>query len=340
MKQVCTFVIVLSLTVGCAEKKPETTKEKTVSTATKAEPKTETNKPERYFRYAIPDWCNRLFGAKRDTAGLCEWGTELEVALDLVDYDQWEAVQKAHVGLSCVLPVMGQDDDGENYLPFVPGFNDLTHHDRVRGALNEALGKAAAASVPFILVFTGFDTGESRDVQFERIVAAYTDNSSGESLIAKAERLGIVFVIEMLNTKGDEETWKGHPGYLGNDTTELVSKVIRPIGSTHFGLAFDVYHVVMMDEDPLDVITQHHDVIKYVHVAGVLRADEGHHPQNRGELDLDGQVIDYPLVMAALAKILPKGTYVLLEYIPTYGTKEGVEQNLYSAIALCESEIK
>lgn len=345
--QLLLSTVVVLLNVGCTQDRTETLSQenRTVTTSdTKTEAtsdtKTDNEELQRYFQYALPDWCNRLFGAKHDTAGLCELAKFLDVDLDLVAYDQWSDVKKAEIGLSCVLPVMGAAPDGEDYLPFVPGFNDEKLTDQVRGALDEALDKASEGGVPFVLVFTGFDTGDTRDVQYERIVKGFTDDSSGESLVAKAERLGVTFVIEMLNTEGDEETWRGHPGYLGNNTTELVEKVVRPIDSKNFRLAFDVYHVVMMGEDPLEMIEQHHDVIGYVHVAGVMTSDEGHHPENRGELNLDGQVIDYPPIMAALAQHLPSGTYVLLEYIPNRITALGVRERLQQAIALCEQDIQ
>lgn len=326
------LVGLIAVLVGCTQ-----------STSTSTNSVQKETVAKRYFKYAVPDWCNRLFGAKHETVGLIELAKKIDADLDLVDYDNWNTVQTAKVGLSCVLPVMGKDDQGEDYAPFVPGFNNPAHYDRVYGAVDEAIDKAAEANpkVPFVLVFSGFDTGEDHDVQYQRIVEAYTKpkTDGGESLVAKAERLGVTLVIEMLNTLGEEETWKGHPGYLANDTTELVDKVIRPIGSKAFHLAFDVYHIVMMGEDPIAMADAHGDVIGYIHVAGVITQSEGHHPKNRGELTIEGQEVDYKAVMAKLASILPEGTYCLLEYIPTESDVATVQVNLEAAIDYCESGI-
>lgn len=332
-------VIVCALLCGCRAEVKAPSKPLETSAVPQAK---ETRPVERFFRYAGADWCQRLFGAKYDTAGLCSVAKALDVDLDLVAHDQWPQVQKASVGLSCVLPDMGvEGPEHKPVAPFIPGFNKLETAERTYAAIDTALDWAAVAGVKFVLVFTGFDSGDARDVQFQSIVDGYTKprGSAPESLIKKAERLGITFVVEMLNTEGDEATWKGHPGYLGNNTAELVEKVIRPIGSRNFLLAFDVYHVVMMGEDPIEMIEKYHDVIGYVHVAGVMGEPSEKNPLNRGELTLQGQKVDYAQVCAKLAEHLSQGAYVLLEYIPTKTDPVEVQADLAAAIKLCESKI-
>ncbi|OGJ67623.1 hypothetical protein A3B61_02070 [Candidatus Peribacteria bacterium RIFCSPLOWO2_01_FULL_53_10] len=258
-------------------------------------------------------------------------------------FGEWNATKDAGVRLSCVLPDMGvEGPESKPVAPFVPGFNNPETAERTYAAIDTALDRAAKAGIKYILVFTGFDTKEDRAIQCQRIVEGYTviRGSAQESLIKKAERLGITFVIEMLNTEGEEATWKGHPGYLGNNTAEIVANVIRPIGSKNFLLVFDVYHVRMMGEDLIEMIEKYHDVIGYVHVAGVVvQVGGGHHPKNRGELDVNGQLVDYAEVCAKLAEYLPQGTYVLLEYIPTETDPTKVQQGLADAITICESKI-
>lgn len=339
-------IIVCALMCGCGaeEKAPRKPPEISPIPNTKENQAVKKQPAEdRYFRYAATDWCQRLFGAKYDTAGLCGLAAALDADLDLVAHDQWAQVQATKVGLSCVLPDMGvEGPENKAVAPFVPGFCNPETAERTYAAIDTALDRAAKAGIKFILVFTGFDTKEDRAVQFQRIIEGYTvvRGSAPESLIKKAERLGITFVIEMLNTEGDETTWKGHPGYLGNDTAELVEKLVRRIGSPNFKLAFDVYHVRMMGENPIEMIEKYHAEIGYVHVAGVMvQAGGGHHPKNRGELDLDGQLVDYAEVCAKLAEYLPQGTYVLLEYIPTETDPAKVQQDLAVAIAICESKI-
>ncbi len=293
----------------------------------------------RHFRYTVPDWCNRLFGAELDTAGLVAAAKELDTDLDLIPYDEADAVAEANVQMSCVLPVMGKDENGEDFIPFFPGFNSGDYDNVVRAALNEALDHAAKYGIRFVICFTGYDNGAPRAEQFARVVAAYQDASSGESLIQKAGRLGVTFVMEMLNTLGDDATWRGHPGYLGDNSEELIEQVIRKVNSPNLRLAFDIYHVEMMGEDPIALIEKHHDVIGYIHVAGIFKDGENYAAHNRGELNWDDQKVDYPPILAAAAKHLPKDTYVLLEYIPNTSTSEEITSNLQEAIEICEAEI-
>lgn len=291
---------------------------------------------KRHFRYALAHWCLCLCPPKFKLPELCDVAQRDKLGLDLVPYADWKQVKNNDATLSGVLPDMG------DLPPFVPGFNNPEHSERVYAAIDLALDRAAAAKIKFVLVFTGYDTGEDRDQQFRRIVDAFTAPSlrHAESLIKKAERLGITFVIEMLNTKGDAETWKGHPGYLGDDMVELVDKVVMPIGNANFKLAFDIYHLVMMGADPIEMIEEFHDMIGVVHVAGVMAKDGGGYEQtNRGELTLEGQAIDYAAVGALLAKYLPAGTWVLLEYIPTQVDPATVRKNLRAAIDLVESKM-
>ena len=289
---------------------------------------------ERHLRYAVADWCFRSAGAKYDTKGLIDLAKALDADLDLVAFDQWSTVTNSGVNLACALPNMGE------YAPFEPGCNNPGTKNLVRSSISKTLDAAAAANIKFVIVFTGNDTGENRDLQYERIVRAYTEKVSGESLVEKAKRLDVTMVVEMLNTTGNPKTWKGHPGYLGNSTVEVVEKMVKPINSDHLKLAFDVYHVGMMCENPIQLARKYGKYIGYLHVAGVVPEGEKFGSQNRGELSAKGQMIDYPQVMAEIAKVVPKGTYCLMEYIPNESDPNKVQSDLLAAINACESRAK
>ncbi|MBX3440538.1 MAG: TIM barrel protein, partial [Planctomycetaceae bacterium] len=111
-----------------------------------------------------------------------------------------------------------------------------------------------------------------------------------------------------------------HPGYQGDDL-EYCVEIIDRIGSAHFKLLFDVYHVQIMHGDVIRRIHQHKDVIAHVHTAG---------NPGRGELD-DRQEIHYPAVMQALLDVGYEG-YVGQEFIPTRDAWEGLQQ----AVAWCD----
>ena len=284
------------------------------------------------FQLSLANWC---FRTKLSLRSLCFAAKKFGAYLDLVPYKDWDAVKKAGVKMSCVLPEMKiskQTDDGlKDVDPFERSFNWFDCRAQVYEALNEALDRAYAEGIKYVIVFTGMETAADRDDQFEQIVRGFTHNlfMANESLVKKAERLGITFIIEMLNTKGDPACWQGHPRYLGHDTRELVEKVVKKIDSPSFRLAFDLYHCAMMGEDILALIEDLHEFIAYVHIAGCMPAkDGGYLSTNRGEPTLNGQSINFPAIGAALAKHLPDGTFVLAEWLLTKSDGETIRDDI------------
>lgn len=295
-----------------------------------------------HFVMTLAYWCFCLAGPTWSLERLIKAAKDRGAYLDLVPYKHWPEVIAAGVKMSCVLPEIQLYKAGEKgpelVAPFERGFNSSDEHQRlaVFFALSDALDRAKANSIPYIIVFTGMDTGEARDVQYQRIVEGFTTRIGGaeESLMDKANRLGITFIIEMLNTKGDPKKWWGHPGYLGNNTRELIEQVVRKIRSARFRLAFDVYHCALMGEDILVLIKEFGVHIGYVHLAGCLPGDV-----NRAELTLDGQSIDFRAIGAELAKVVPAGTFALAEYIPTAYAAGEVDQHLDLGFATFASRI-
>ena len=299
-----------------------------------------TSSTDRHFTWTLAWWCHRMEGSPFNAGELCDMAKALQVQLDLVGEKDWELVREKGVEMGCMIPDMSNiGPGGIKPEPFEPGFNDTRYANDVHGVLSKALDLSSKVGISSIVVFTGIATEIDPDQQYLQIVKGFRRQHEGhESLIEKAERLQVTFMMEMLNTKGDKETWRGHPGYLGNSTNDLVEKVIKPVNSSRLRLAFDIYHVSMMDEDPLDMIEKHHEFIGNVQVAGML-SDDG---ANRGEITAGGQMIDYKAVFCKLREKLPdggKGIPVLLEYIPSSNVKKNVRDDLMEAIRLCEGAI-
>ena len=87
---------------------------------------------------------------------------------------------------------------------------------------------------------------------------------------------GIKLLLEPLNTRVD------HPGtYLSSTSPglDLVEQVDRP----EVGLLYGVYHSVVMDEDPAEVLRGRGDLLGHVHVADT----NGRHQPGTGSIDWD-----------------------------------------------------
>ena len=112
--------------------------------------------------------------------------------------------------------------------------------------------------------------------------------------------------VEHLNSRDDTHPMKGHPGYFGDDVDFCVD-LIKQVGSPHFKLLFDIYHVSIMNGDIIRRLHQHKDYIGHIHTAG-----------NPGRCEIDeNQEINYPPIMKAILEIGYEG-YVAQEFIPTW----------------------
>jgi hydroxypyruvate isomerase len=112
--------------------------------------------------------------------------------------------------------------------------------------------------------------------------------------------------MEHLNSRDSSHPMKGHPGYFGDDVDFCVD-LIKNIGSPHFKLLFDIYHVSIMNGDIIRRLRQHAEYIGHLHTAG-----------NPGRCELDEhQEINYPAVMQAVLEI-GYHDFVAHEFIPTW----------------------
>ena len=174
------------------------------------------------------------------------------------------------------------------------------HHDEVITKLNEGIDLAADVGCKNLITFTGMRFDGIDDEK-----AAQDCIDAWKKVLLKAERKKITIVLEHLNSR-DDGKMKGHPGYFGDDLDFCVD-MIKRIGSEHFKLLFDIYHVSVMNGDIIRRIRQYKDYIGHYHTAG---------NPGRGELD-ETQEINYPPIMKEILKTGYDG-YVAQEFIPTW----------------------
>lgn len=184
---------------------------------------------------------------------------------------------------------------------FARGPCNPEHRDEVHAKLLEAIDVASQVGSRKVITFTGM---RFPGIDPER--AAADCIAAWQRVLPEAERRGITLVLEHLNSRDATHPMKGHPGYFGDDV-DFCADLIRRVGSDHFKLLFDIYHVSIMNGDIIRRLDQYRDLIGHIHTAG---------NPGRGELD-DTQEIHYPAVMRALVA----GGYhdfVAHEFIPTW----------------------
>ncbi len=134
-------------------------------------------------------------------------------------------------------------------------------------------------------------------------------------MVKLAEKHNITLVMELLNSKVD------HPGYQCDHTKWGVELCDR-IGSEHFKLLYDIYHMQIMEGDVTRTIRKYHKYIAHYHTGGV----PGRHEIN------DTQELNYPAIMRAIVETGFKG-FVAQEFIPT---NEDKLASLKEAVHICD----
>ena len=184
---------------------------------------------------------------------------------------------------------------------FAKGPCDPKHYDFALKSLREGIELAAATGCKKVITFTGMKfEGMDRDKAIADCLRCWKE------VLPLAEEKGITLVLEHLNSRDDTHPMKGHPGYFGDDVDFCVD-MIKQVGSPHFKLLFDIYHVSIMNGDIIRRLHQHKDYIGHIHTAG---------NPGRGEID-ENQEINYPPIMKAILEIGYEG-YVAQEFIPTW----------------------
>jgi hydroxypyruvate isomerase len=213
-------------------------------------------------------------------------------------------------GLECAIASVDMSPDP----PFVRGFNNPQHREKVLKATRDSIDACAEHGFKRVIAFTGMREDIPDDVGADNCVEGF------KQVVGYAEKKGVTICLEMLNTRDDSHPMKGHPGYQG-DHTEYCIDIIKRVGSPNLKLLFDIYHVQIMDGDVIRRIRQHKEYLGHIHTAG---------NPGRGELD-DTQEINYPPIMRALVEVGYDG-FVGQEFIPTRDPLAGLKQ----AVALCD----
>jgi len=258
------------------------------------------------IRQSVVQWCFGEHWSVEETIKIAkELGCE---SVELIAPEHFPTLKK--FGMECAI---GSIDMGGK-PPFVEGFNNPKHFDKLEKATKSSIDACADFGCSRVIAFTGMADGLSREEGADNCVAQF------KKVVGYAEKKGITLCLEMLNTRDDTHPMKGHPGYQGNDT-EYCIDIIKRVGSEHLKLLFDVYHVQIMNGDVIRRIQQHKDYIAHIHTAG-----------NPGRAELnESQEILYPPIMRALLDVGYEG-FVGQEFIPTGDPLVGLKQ----AVALCD----
>jgi hydroxypyruvate isomerase len=251
---------------------------------------------ERKFLHSVCRWCYRDFTLDE----VCNMAIQSGIqSVELLDPADWDTVLQR--GLTVAL------SNGSS-LGIPRGFNDPQYHQQLQQEILEIIPMAAEKGIPQIIVFSGNRGNISDEAGLENCAKGL------DPVIQLAERYNVRLIMELLNSKVDHRDYQC-------DRTPWGVKLVDKVGSTHFKLLYDIYHMQIMEGDVIRTITEYKDYIAHYHTAGV---------PGRHEID-DTQELNYKAIMTAIANNGFEG-FVAQEFIPISGNPL---QSLKQSIRIC-----
>jgi hydroxypyruvate isomerase len=168
-----------------------------------------------------------------------------------------------------------------------------------------------------IICFSGNRDGMSDEQGLENCAKGL------KRIMPVCEKHGVIAVMELLNSKID------HADYMCDHTAWGV-ELCKRVGSDHFKLLYDIYHMQIMEGDVIRTIRGDkdkkiepaHPYIGHYHTGGV---------PGRHEID-ESQELHYPAIMRAIAETGFKG-FVAQEFIPA---RADVLASLRQGVQICD----
>ncbi len=137
-------------------------------------------------------------------------------------------------------------------------FAELTRegdHDRFLAGLERSRGVALRLGAPLLICQSGpLLAGLDRARQHDALTLAMS--RSAEVLAGS----GVKLALEPLNDRVD------HPGYYLTSTAEALD-IVAAVNRPEIGITYDLYHSMVMGEDPETVIAGRIDRVVHVHIA-------------------------------------------------------------------------
>lgn len=234
----------------------------------------------RKYLHSVCRWCFNKFPLEQ----LCDEAKAIGIdSVELLNVDEWDVVLNR--GLKVAI------SNGSS-LGITKGWNDVRNHGVLQKDLLELIPRAAEKGIPQIIVFSGNRNNLTDEEGLENCAIGL------DPIVKYAGQYGVRIIMELLNSKIE------HPDYQCDHTPWGVS-LVEKLGSPHFKLLYDIYHMQIMEGDVIRTIQKYKDYIAHFHTAGV---------PGRHEIDAS-QELNYSAIMKAIASCGFDG-FVAQEFIP------------------------
>jgi hydroxypyruvate isomerase len=256
-------------------------------------------------KHSVCKWCYKDIPLETLCAAAADIGLE---SIELLDPPDFATMKKYGLHCAMVSYPTAPGPDGRKIGSIPHGFNRLENHDLLVQAYEPLMKTSAEAGFKQIICFSGNRDGMSDAQGLENCAAGL------KRLLPLAEKLGVTLVMELLNSKVN------HPDYMCDHSAWGVA-LCEKLGSGHFKLLYDIYHMQIMEGDVIATIRKDHRWFAHYHTGGV---------PGRAEID-DTQELHYPAIVRAIQETGYTG-YLGQEFIPKRQDKLG---SLKQAVGIC-----
>lgn len=225
-------------------------------------------------------------------------------AIDLLAPKDWPTLQKH--GIHCSMCYTA------GKISLTEGWNNKDNHAWLVRDFEEAIPLVARAGYRNLICFSGNRKGMDDQTGMNNCAEGL------KKIMGLAEKNGVVIQMELFNSKVD------HKDYMCDKSAWGV-ELCKKIGSPHFKLLYDIYHMQINEGDVIRTIRDHHTYFGHYHTAGV---------PGRHEID-ESQELYYPAIMQAILATGYKG-HVAQEFIPSAKDNKEKIAALKKAIRICD----
>ena len=252
------------------------------------------------INHSVCRWCYNSIPIEE----LCAAGKKMGLkGIDLVGPKDWPVLKKYGLFSSMC--------NGAE-INLVDGFNDKQFHDTLVKNYSEYIPEMKKAGYKQVICFSGSRRGKDDETGLNNCVEGL------KRILPVAEKNNVMVVMELLNSKVDHKDYQCDKSAWG---VELVNRV----GSAHFALLYDIYHMQIDEGDVIRTIKDNHKYFVHYHTGGV---------PGRHEID-ESQELYYPAIMKAILETGFNG-FVAQEFIPSKDDKNQQLAALEQGVRICD----
>ena len=263
---------------------------------------------ESFLDYETPDFKGHI------NHSVCRWifnELSIEALCQLVKVLGFNAIDLVEPKDFKVLKQYGIDSSmcTGAHISLEKGFCNPKYHDELEERYKKHINLVADAGYKNLICFTGNKNGMSSE---EGLI----HSAEGlKRILPLAEKRGVTIQLELFNSIVD------HKDYMADHSAWGI-ELCKALGSEHFKLLYDIYHMQIMEGNIIANIKENYEYFGHYHTAGV---------PGRHEID-ESQELNYKPIMQAIYDTGFTG-YVAQEFIPK---DENKVKSLANALYICD----